>query len=132
MDKIFIQTHIIGQEKIFLLISIRDYNRYNLCRHVCESKKTNPPLGPPPPQSYISRYQAHYLKESLGRTQKCSKGTKGYRLKRKFQQQWTIVSLLSISLYAFNVPRGSLYSFTRDNEGLNPSDLKAYGRPGVI
>ena len=25
MDNIFIQTHIIGQEKIFLLIKIRDY-----------------------------------------------------------------------------------------------------------
>ena len=32
----------------------------------------------------------------------------------------------SISLYAFNVPRGSLYSFKRDNEGSNPSNLKAY------
>ena len=60
-------------------------------------------------------------------------GTKGCRLKHKFRQQWTIVSLLSISLYlyAFNVPRGSLYSLTRDNEGSNPSDLKAYGRPRV-
>ena len=57
-------------------------------------------------------------------------GTKGCRLKYKFRQQWTIVSFLSISLYAFNVPRGSLYSFTRDNEGSNLSDLKAYGRPG--
>ena len=37
----------------------------------------------------------------------------------------------SISLYAFNVPRGSLYSFTRDNEGSNPSDLKEYGSIGV-
>ena len=45
MDKIFIQTYIIGQEKIFLLIKIKDYNGYNLCWHTCESEKLNPPLG---------------------------------------------------------------------------------------
>ena len=70
-------------------------------------------------------------KGKLGKNTIVLQGTKGYRLKYKFRQQWTIVSLLSISLYAFNVPRGSLYSFTRDNEGWNLSDLKAYGRPGV-
>ena len=70
-------------------------------------------------------------KGKLGKNTTVLQGTKGCRLKYKFRQQWTIVSLLSSSLYAFNVPRGSLYSFTRENEGPNPSDLKEYGRLGV-
>ena len=69
MDQILIQMHIIGQEKIFLLYAIRDYNEYNLCQQIYESEKLNPPLGPPPLQSSISRYQAHKKKEILGRTQ---------------------------------------------------------------
>ena len=39
-------------------------------------------------------------------------GTKGCRLKHKFHQQWTI-SLLSILLYAFNVSKSFLYSFSK-------------------
>ena len=70
-------------------------------------------------------------KGKLGKNTKVLQGTKGCRLKYKFWQQWTIISLLSISLYVFNVPRGSLYSFTRDNEWLNLCDIKAYGRPRV-
>ena len=71
------------------------------------------------------------VKGNLGKNTKVLQGTKGCRLKYKFWQQWTIVSLLSILSYAFNVPKDSLYIFQRDNERLNPSDLKAYGRPGV-
>ena len=40
-------------------------------------------------------------------------GTKGCKLKHKFQEQWTIVFLLSILSYSFNVPRGPLYSFSK-------------------
>ena len=67
----------------------------------------------------------------LGKNTKVLQGTKGCRLKHKFRQQWTTVSLLSILSPAFNVPRGSLYRFQRDNERSNLSDLKAYGRPRV-
>ena len=35
-------------------------------------------------------------KGKLGKNTKVLQGTKGCRLKHKFQQQWTIVSLLSI------------------------------------
>ena len=52
-------------------------------------------------------------KVKLGKNTKVLQGTKGHRLKNKFQQQWTIVSLLSILSYAFNVPRISLYSFSK-------------------
>ena len=72
------------------------------------------------------------VKYKLGKNTKVLQGTKGCRLKYKFQQQWTIVSLLLIISYSFNVPRGSLYSFQRDTERSNPRDLKAYGRPRVI
>src|SRR5713226_7493291 len=64
-------------------------------------------------------------KDKLGKNTKVLQGTKGCRLKHKFWQQWTIVSLLSILSYSFNVPRGSLNRFQRDNERSNPSDLKA-------
>ena len=43
-------------------------------------------------------------KSKLGKNTKVLQGTKGCRLKHKFQKQWTIVSLLSILSYAFNVP----------------------------
>ena len=72
MDRIFIQTHIIGQEKIFLLIKIRDYNSENLCRHVFKSEKLSPPPGPPPLQSSISQWKAYKAKESLERAAMCA------------------------------------------------------------
>ena len=55
MDSIFIQLHIKLIGKYISINKIRDYNEYNLYRHVCESKKPNPLLGPPPPQSSISQ-----------------------------------------------------------------------------
>ena len=58
----------------------------------------------------IARSQA---KGKLGKNTKVLQGTKGCRLKHKFQQQGTIVSLLSILSYAFNVPEISLYSFSK-------------------
>ena len=50
---------------------------------------------------------------SLGRTQQCSKGQRDADSSIKFWQQWTIISMLSIFSYAFNVPRDSLYSFPK-------------------
>ena len=55
MDSIFIQMHIIGHEKDISINQIRDYTSDNLCQYVCELEKSSPPLGPPPPQSSISR-----------------------------------------------------------------------------
>ena len=52
-------------------------------------------------------------KGKLGKNTTVLQGTKGYRLKHKLWQQWTIVSLLSILSYAFNVSKGSLYSFSK-------------------
>ena len=47
------------------------------------------------------------LDSKLGLNTKVLQGTKGCRLKHKFQQQWTIVLLHSIS-HAFNVSQGFL------------------------
>ena len=44
-------------------------------------------------------------KGKLGKNTKVLQGTKGCRLKYKFWKQWTIVSLLSILSYAFNVSK---------------------------
>ena len=52
-------------------------------------------------------------KGKLGKNTKVLQGTKGCRLKHKFWKQWTIVSFLLILSYAFNVPRGSLYIFSK-------------------
>ena len=71
-------------------------------------------------------------KDKLGKNTKVLQGTKGCRLKHKFWQQWTIVSVLSIISYAFNVSRVPYIAFQSDTERSNPCDLKAYGRPGVI
>ena len=84
MDTIFIQTHIIGQEKIILLIKNRDYNGYNLYRHICKSEKLNPPLGPPPPKSSITQIASSLAKGKLGKNTTLLQGTKGCRIKHKF------------------------------------------------
>ena len=55
MDSIFIQLHIKWIGKYISINQIRDYTSDNLCRHICELEKSSPPLGPPPPQSSISR-----------------------------------------------------------------------------
>ena len=52
-------------------------------------------------------------KGNLGKNTKALQGTKGCRLKHKFWKQWTIVSFLSILSYSFNVPKSSLYSFSK-------------------
>ena len=70
MDSIFIQLHINWTGKDISMNKIRDYKSDNLCRHVYEPEKPSPP----PPQSSISRYQAHKTKARLGRTQSSPKG----------------------------------------------------------
>ena len=70
-------------------------------------------------------------KGKLGNNTKVLQGTKGCRLKHKFWQQWTIVSLLSILSCLHCIQRVPYIAFQRGNERSNPSDLKAYGRPGV-
>ena len=88
-------------------------DRDNLWWHVYEPEKLNPPLGPPPPQSSITSIASLLAKGKLGKNTTVLQGTKGCRLKHKFWKQWTIVSLLSILSYAFNVSMGSLYSFSK-------------------
>ena len=124
MDTIFIQIHITGQEKIFLLIWIRDYKWQPLMARLW-TRET---------ESSITQIACSLAKGKLGKNTTVLQGTKGCRLKHKFWQQWTIVSVLSILSYLppFNVSKGSLYSFTRDNERPNLCDLKAYARLGVI
>ena len=112
MDKIFIQTHIIGQEKIFILIQIRDYKIQPLSARL-RTRETKSPTWVSTTSILHLSIESSQEKGKLGKNTKVLQGTKGCRLKYKFWQQWTIVSLLSILSYAFNVPRGSLYSFPK-------------------
>ena len=48
-------------------------------------------------------------KGKIGKNTKVLQGKKGCRLKHKFRQQWTIVSLLSILTSSSMYPMGSLY-----------------------
>ena len=108
MDSIFIQMHIIVQEKIFLLIKSEITQVTTSVDTSMNRRNRFLQLGlhhfiPPSIDRNITR------KGKLGKNTKCSKGTMGCRLKDKLQQQWTIVMLLfnsSSSMY----PRGSLYS----------------------
>ena len=68
-------------------------------------------------------------KGNLKKNTKVLQATKGCRLKHKFHQEWTIVSLLSIILCLQCIQRVPYIAFQWGNERLNPSDLKAYGRP---
>ena len=69
-------------------------------------------------------------KGKLGNNTKVLQGTKGCKLKHKFRQQWTTVSLLSILLCLQCIQRVPYISFQWGNERLNLSDLKASGRLG--
>ena len=54
MDQnIHIHTHVMDKKWIFLLIMNTD-NSDKLYRHLIETEKSSPPLGPPPLQSSIS------------------------------------------------------------------------------
>ena len=107
MDTIFIQIHITRQEKIFLLIIIRDYKWQPLTARLRTGETESP--------TSILHHSDSKLtnKGKLGKNTTVLQGTKGCRLKHKFWQQWTIVLLLSKLSYAFNVPRGSLYSSSK-------------------
>ena len=132
MDTIFNQIHIIGQGKI-VLININQRLQDSLQPLTARLRigETESPTWASTTSILHLTIASSLAKDKLGKNTKVIQGTKGCRLKHKFWQQWTIVSLLSILSYAFNVPRGSLYIFQRDNERSNLSDLKAYGRPGV-
>ena len=107
MDKIFIQTYIIGQEKIFLLIkseitivttsvgtSTNQRNRFlDLGLHH---------LNPPSLSGKLTS------KGNLGKNAKCSKGTKGWRLKYMLTMETMDYSLLSLQFLPFNVSNGFL------------------------
>ena len=83
--------------------------------------ETESPLGPPPPQSSITSITSLLVKGKLGKNTTVLQGTKGCRLKHKFWQQWTIVSLLSIlsslSPPSFNVSMVPYIAFQMGTEG---------------
>ena len=67
----------------------------------------------------------------LGKNTKCSKGTKGCRL--KYMQAMAIMeySFVALQFLFFQCIQGVPYiTLQRGNEGSNPSDLEAYGRLG--
>ena len=135
METIFNQMHIIGQEKMFLININQRLQVTTSDGTSCESEKLNPPLGPPPPQSSITSIASLLTMGKLGKNTTVLQGTKGCRLKHKvlatMDYSFDALNFL-FSSPPFNVPKGSLYSFTRDSEGSNLCDLKAYGRPRVI
>ena len=131
MDATFIQIHITGQEKIFLLIWIRDYKWQPLTARL-QTRETESPTWATTTSILHLWIVSSQAKGKLGKNRKVLQGTKGCRLKHKFWKQWTIVLLLSILSYAFNVPRGSLYSFFK---GILKGRIRAISRhmerPGV-
>ena len=109
---IYIQMRIVGQKKIFLLIKSEITLNTNSVDTSANRRNQIPHLGlhhlnPPSLDRKLTS------KGNLGKNTKVLQGTKGCRLKHKFRQQWTIVSLPSILSYAFNIPRGSLYRFSK-------------------
>ena len=130
MDKIFIQIHIIGQEKIFLLIWIRDYKWQPLTARL-RTRETESPTWASTTSILHLSIESSLVKGKLGKNTKVLQGTKGCRLNHKFQQQWTIVSLFSILLCLQCTQRVLYIAFQWGNESSNPSNLKAYGRLGV-
>ena len=104
MDTIFIQIHITGQEKIFLLIWIRDYKWQPLMARLRTGETESPTW------SSITQIASSLAKGKLGKNTTVLQGTKGCILKHKFRKQWTIVSLLSILTHSSMYPKGSIYS----------------------
>ena len=107
MDSIFIQIHILGQEKIFLLIksditqvttSVDTFaNRRNQFLHLALHH-----LNPPSIDSKLTS------KGKLQKNTKCYKGTKGCRLKYKQATTTMDYSFLSLQFLSFNVSKGFL------------------------
>ena len=75
----------------------------NLCRHICEPEK----LSPPPPQSSISRQQAHKQRK-YSEEHQVLQGTKGCRLKYKQATATMDYSFVSLQFLSFNVSKGFL------------------------
>ena len=131
MHKIFIQTYIIGYEKIFLLIENQRWQWIQPLSAHLRIGETESPTWASTTSILRLSIAISQAKGKLGKNTKVLQGTKGCRLKHKFQQQWTIISFLSILLCLQCIQRVPYIAFQWGNERSNPSDLKAYGRPRV-
>ena len=109
MDSIFIQMHIIGQKKIFLLIKSEitqvttsvdtSVNRRNQVLHLGLHQLNSPSLD-----------RKITNKGKLGKNKKYSKGTKGCILKYMQAMETMDYSFVALQFFIFNVSKGSLYS----------------------
>ena len=107
MDSIFIQIHIIGKENIFLLIKSEitqvttsistSSNRRNQVLHLGLHH-----LNPSYLDSNLTR------KGKLGKNTKCSKETKGCRLKYMQAMATMDYSFVALQFLSFNVSKGFL------------------------
>ena len=132
MDTIFLfKCTLIGQENIFLLIKLEitivetsigtTMNWRNWVLHL-GLHHLNPP-------SFDSKLTS---KGKLGKNTKCSKGTKGCRLKYMQIVEKMDYSLLVLQFIPFQCIQGIPYIVLQNgNGGLNLSVLKAFGRPRV-
>ena len=120
--------HIIGEEKIFLLIKsnitqVTTSVGMSMNQRIWVLHLGLHHLNPPSLDSKLTR------KCKLGKNTKCSKGQRDADSNTsKLRQQWTIVFLLfnsSSSMY----PRDSYIVLQWVNGRSNLSDLEAYGRP---
>ena len=129
MDKIFIQTYIIGQKDIS--INIKSDITMNTTSVGMSANQRN----------WVSHLGLHHFnppsldskltsKRKAWEEHKVLQETKGCELKYKLQQQCTIVFLLFNSSCLQCIQRVPYIALQWGNERLNPSDIKAYGRPG--
>ena len=129
MDTIFNQIHITRQEKIFLLIWIRNYkidttsdgmsvNRRNWIPHLGLHH-----LNPPSLDRKLTS------KGKIGKNKKCSKPTKGCRLKYKKIEPTMDYSFFSLQFPPLQCIQGVPYiELQKGNGGSNVRILKAFGR----
>ena len=117
MDKIFIQTYIIGQENIFLLLSNQRLQWIQPPSARLRIGETESPTWASTTSILHLSIASSQAKGNLGKNTKVLQGTKGCRLKHKFRQQWTIVSLLSILLCLQCIQRVPYIDFQWGNEG---------------
>ena len=99
--------HIIGQEKIFLLIKSEITQVTTSVSTSTKWRKRVLHLGlhhlnPPSPDSMLTR------KGNLGKNTKCSKGIKGCRLKYMQAMETMNYSFVSLQFLLFNVSKGFL------------------------
>ena len=131
MDSIFIQMHINWTGKDISINKIRYYKSDNIYRHVYELEKLSPPLGPPPPQSSISRQQAHKQRKAW-EEHKVLQRDKGMHTQVYANQGNNGLQFICSSIPLLQCIQGVPYiALQRGNGGSNPSDLEAYGRPRV-